>query len=167
MGCRMVSLVSVTWNRGGFIPEGVRGREQGRGFAEGPCFPREGRARGRRTGKALSGISKEEVAGGRGVGMGSSPAAGIRNGGKRSSPSSCCTANLQVEFRTCNDKHALNGQLPPKCHTAEGRKKPKPLTGAGIRPALSALPGATGPFPGLVAFELLPKAPGRWVPAVQ
>lgn len=63
-------------------------------------------------------------------------------------------------------KRALDGQLPPKCHTAEGRKKPRSLTSFGIGPALSALPGVTGLFPGLVTFELLPKALDHRVPAM-
>lgn len=72
-----------------------------RGNAEGQ------HAWGRRTGKALKAILKErveEVAGGRGlqeaarVDKAGSPATGIRNSGKRSSPSSCYGMNLQVAF---------------------------------------------------------------------
>lgn len=103
MGCRMVSPVCTTRNMGGFIPERVGGLQRihvfhMRGNAEGQ------RAWGRRTGKALKGILKEgteEVAGGRGCrkwpgltrGV---PAIGVRNGRKRSSPSSCYGMNLQV-----------------------------------------------------------------------
>lgn len=62
-------------------------------------------------------------------------------------------------------KCALDGQLPPKCHAAGGRKKSKFLTGFGITPALSALPGVTGPFPDLVRFGLPLKALDHSVPA--
>lgn len=63
-------------------------------------------------------------------------------------------------------KHTLDGQLPPKCRAAGGRKKPKFLTSFGTTPALSALPGVTGPFPDLVTFELRLKALDHGVPAM-
>lgn len=40
VGWRMVSPVCTTRNVGGFIPERVGGREQGRGITENPRFPR-------------------------------------------------------------------------------------------------------------------------------
>lgn len=71
------------------------------------------------------------------------------------------------EFAPCREiieptviKRALDGQLPPKQYTAEGRKKEKSLCWEApvSNQLLSALSGAAGPSPALVTFELPPKA---------
>lgn len=177
----MVFPVCMTRNMGRFISERVEGRKGGRGITENPCFPQEGQCWGttclgqenwQGTERVLR-ERAEEVAGGRGC----KKQPGLTRG-------FLCYRDKE-EWKKVFSKQLLwnefagsvlnlkwsnmlwMGSFHQNVTQQEAGKNPKSLTSFGIRPALSALPGVTWPFPGLVTFELLPKALEHTVPAMQ